>query len=223
MEYAPTFPIVLSIRVALIALLIVAPIGIATAWVQARYDYRLRGMADALIVLPMVLPPTVAGYFLVLAFGRRGFIGAWLESIFDLRLVFTPAAAVIASAMAAFPLVVKTLQPALEAVPAELEAVGRSLGLNPIAVFFRVTLPSAWQGLAAGLVLAFARAVGEFGATLMFAGNIPGVTNTMPIEIFAAYQGGHDDRALRYVIVLTALSTLVALIAARLAPRAARG
>jgi molybdate transport system permease protein len=223
MEYSPSFPIVLSVKVALLALLIVAPIGIAVAWVQARHDYRGRGVVDALIVLPMVLPPTVVGYFLILMLGRRGVIGSWLEALFHLRLVFTPAAAVIASAIAAFPLVVKTLQPALEAVPAELEAVGRSLGLNAVAVFFRVTLPWAWQGLAAGLVLALARAVGEFGATLMFAGNIPGVTNTMPLEIFAAYQAGDDGRALRYVAVLTVLSAAVALLAARLAPREVRG
>jgi molybdate transport system permease protein len=208
--------------VALLALLIVAPVGIAVAWIQARYTYRLRGVVDALVVLPMVLPPTVVGYFLILVLGRRGLIGSWLETVLHIRLVFTPAAAVITSSIAAFPLLVKTLQPALEAVPAELEAVGRSLGLNAIAVFFRVTLPWAWQGLAAGMVLAFARAVGEFGATLMFAGNIPGVTNTMPLEIFAAYQAGHDARALRYVAVLTAVSTAVAFAAARLAPREAR-
>lgn len=223
MEYSSSFPILLSVRVALLALLIVAPAGVAVAWVQARYSYRLRSVVDALIVLPMVLPPTVVGYFLILVLGRRGLIGGWLETMLHIRLVFTPAAAVIASSIAAFPLVVKTLQPALEAVPAELEAVGRSLGLNAIAVFFRVTLPWAWQGLAAGLVLAFARAVGEFGATLMFAGNIPGVTNTMPLEIFAAYQAGHDARAMRYVAVLTVVSTLVALTASRLAPREARG
>jgi molybdate transport system permease protein len=221
-EYSPTFPITLSLQVAALALLWVAPTGTALAWIQARRSYRLRGIVDALVVLPMVLPPTVVGYFLVLLLGRRGVIGTWLDAALHLRLVFTPAAAVLASAIAAFPLMVKTLQPAFEAVPAELEAVGRSLGLRPLAVFFRVTLPWAWQGLAAGLVLAFARAIGEFGATLMFAGNIPGVTNTMPLEIFAAYQAGDDARALRYVAVLTAFSTLVALVAARLAPREAR-
>lgn len=222
MEYSPSFPILLSIQVALVALVIVAPIGILTAWVQARHTYRLQGLVDALIVLPMVLPPTVVGYFLILLLGRRGLIGSWLEALFHLRLVFTPAAAVIASSVAAFPLVVKTLQPALEAVPADLEAVARSLGLNPVSVFFRVTLRWAWQGLAASLVLAFARAIGEFGATLMFAGNFPGRTNTMPIEIFAAYQAGDDTRAMLYVGVLTAMSTAVALVAARFVPRELR-
>src|SRR6201999_3434718 len=119
--------------------------------------------------------------------------------------------AVIASAVVALPILVKTAQPAIEAVPVELEAVGRSLGLGPWAVFLRVTLPSAWRGVLAAVVLAFARALGEFGATLMFAGNIPGRTNTMPIEIFAAFQAGDDRRAAVYVAVLTALSVVVVL------------
>jgi len=222
-EYSPALPIVLSLRVAATALVIVAPLGIALAYVQARREYALRGVVDALVLLPLVLPPTVVGYFLILLAGRRGFLGVWLESLFGIRIVFTPTAAVIASAVAALPLLVRTVQPALEAVPAELEAIGRSLGLSPIAVFFRVTLPWAWRGVAAGLVLAFARAIGEFGATLMFAGNIPGRTNTMPLEIFAAYQAADDQRALLYVAVLTIISAVVVFMASRLAPRESRG
>jgi molybdate transport system permease protein len=117
---------------------------------------------------------------------------------------------------------VKAAQPAMESVPAELVDVGRSLGLAPQAVFFRVVLPGAWRGVLTGLVLALVRALGEFGATLMFAGNIPGRTNTMPIEIWSAYQAGDDDRALVYVAVLTAVSACTALIAARLAPTRSR-
>jgi molybdate transport system permease protein len=158
----------------------------------------------------------------VVLFGRRGVVGRWLEDIFHLRLVFTPAAAVLASAVVALPILVKTAQPAIEAVPAELESVGRSLGLAPWPLFFRVTLPAAWRGVLAALVLAFARAIGEFGATVMFAGNIRGLTNTMPLEIFAAYQGGDDRRAAIYVIVLTAISVLVVLVAARLSPQDTR-
>jgi molybdate transport system permease protein len=160
----------------------------------------------------------VVGFLLVLLFGRRGALGRALDAI-GVRLVFSPAAAVLASAVVALPLLVKTLQPAIEAVPVELEAVGRSLGLGPLALFFRVTLPASWRGLLAGLVLGFARAVGEFGATLMFAGNIPGRTNTMPLEIFAAYQAGDDRRAALYVIVLGALSLTVVIVSALLSPR----
>lgn len=213
------FPIVLSLRVATTALLLALPVGIALAWLQARRRYPLRRVVDALVLLPLVLPPSVIGFVLVLALGRRGLLGSWLDATFDFRLAFTPWAAVIASAVVALPMLVKTAQPALEAVPEELEKVGRSLGLAPLPLFFRVTLPAAWRGVLAAAVLAFARAGGEFGATLMFAGNIPGRTNTMPLELYAAYQAGHDGRALFYVAVLTALSLAVVALAAQLAPR----
>lgn len=219
MSQAEAFPILLSLRVAAMALAVVAPIGLAIAWTQARRRYLLRGVIDGLVLLPLVLPPSVVGFFLVTLFGRRGVLGEWLDAGLGLRVVFSPAAAVIASAVVALPILVKTAQPALEAVPAELEDVGRSLGLSPVPLFFRVTLPSAWRGVLAALVLAFARAIGEFGATIMFAGNIPGHTNTMPLEIFAAYQGGDDQRAAVYVIVLTAISVVVVAVAARLSPR----
>lgn len=218
MTTAELYPIALSLRVAAIALMIVGPVGVMLAWLQARRRYPLHGLVDALVLLPLVLPPSVIGFLLVLVFGRRGPVGHALEAL-GVRLVFSPAAAILASAVVALPILVKTLQPALEAVPRELEAVGRSLGLGPLALFARVTLPASWRGLVAGLVLAFARAVGEFGATLMFAGNIPGRTNTMPLEIFAAYQAGDDRRAGLYVAVLTLLSFLVVLLAARLSPR----
>jgi molybdate transport system permease protein len=216
---ADAFPIALSLRVAAISLCISAPLGVALAWVQARRRYPLRSLVDAVVLLPLVLPPSVVGFFLVVVFGRRGVIGPWLEQALDLRLVFSPAGAVLASTVVALPMIVKTAQPAIEAVSPELENVGRSLGLGPVELFFRVTLPTAWRGVVAALVLGFARALGEFGATLMFAGNIPGRTNTMPLELFAAYQAGDDARAGIYVAVLTGFSGLVALLAARLAPR----
>jgi molybdate transport system permease protein len=222
MNPADTFPIVLSLRVAAMALVLVAPLGVALAWIQAKYRYPLRGLVDALILLPLVLPPSVVGYLLVVGLGRQSLLGSLLESAFGLRLVFTPAAAVIASAIVALPLLVKTAQPVFEGIPRELEDVGRSLGLSPWALFFRVSLPVAWRGVVAGLVLAFARGIGEFGATLMFAGNIPGRTNTMPLEIFAAYQLGDDRRAFIYVAVLIVFSGLVVWAASRLAPRGVR-
>jgi molybdate transport system permease protein len=219
MDAPATFPVLLSLRVAAIALAVIAPVGVAIAFVQARHRYPLRRLVDALVLLPLVLPPSVVGFFLVVVFGRRGPVGRLLEAALGVRVVFTPAAAVIASAVVALPVLVKTAQPAIEAVPIELEAVGRTLGLPPLSLFFRVTLPCAWRGVLAATVLGFARAVGEFGATLMFAGDVPGRTNTMPIEIFAAFQAGDDPRAATYVAVLTALSILVVLVAARLAPQ----
>jgi len=220
---AEAFPIALSLRVAVIAIAIVAPLGVALAWLQARRRYPLRRVVDALVLLPLVLPPSVVGFFLILLFGRRGPLGHPLETVFGVRLVFSPAAALAAfrtvEIRVALPILVKTAQPAIEAVPRELEDVARSLGLGPLEVFFRVTLPAAWRGVLAATVLGFARAVGEFGASLMFAGNIPGRTNTMPIEIFAAYQAGDDRRAAVYVGVLSALSIVIVLAAARLGPR----
>ncbi len=221
MTSADTFPVYLSLRVAVTALLFVAPVGLWLSWMQARKRYALRGVVDALILLPLVLPPSVVGFFLVVLFGRRGFVGPFLEQTFGVRLVFTPAGAVLASAVVALPILVKTAQPAIESVPVELEKVGRTLGLAELPLFFRVTLPAAWRGVTASLVLAFARALGEFGATLMFAGNIPGRTNTMPLETFAAYQAGDDPRAFIYVAILTGMSLVVVVVAARLSPRPA--
>ncbi len=217
-----TFPVTLSLQTAVLALALVTPVGLLLAWLQARRSYPLRSVVDALILLPLVLPPSVVGYFLVVLFGRRGLLGQWLDQVLDIRLIFSPAAAVIASALVALPLLVKTAQPAIEAVPLELEHVGSSLGLTSVQVFFRITMPMAWPGIAAALVLAFARAIGEFGATLMFAGNVPGRTNTMPIEIFTAYQAGDDSRAMLYVAVLTVISCLVVFVAARLGPSRAQ-
>ena len=218
MASADLFPITLSLRVATVSLLLVAPLGILLAWLQARRRLPLRGLIEALILLPLVLPPSVVGYLLVVTLGRRGALGQLLESGLGLRLIFTPAGAVVASSIVALPLLVKTAQPAFEAIPRELEDVGRSLGLAPTILFFRVTLPAAWRGVVAGMVLAFARAIGEFGATLMFAGNLPGRTNTMPLEIYAAYQAGNDTRALLYVGVLIVLSGMVVWAASRLIP-----
>jgi molybdate transport system permease protein len=208
-----TFPVWLSLQVALAALLIVGPFGLLVAWIQARKRYPLRSLVDALVLLPLVLPPSVSGFFLVYVFGRRGLVGRFLDTSFDVQLVFTPAAAVIASALAALPVMVKTAQPALASVPHELEQAGRSLGLGALPLFFRVTLPYAWRGVLAALVLAFARAIGELGATLMFAGNKPGYTNTMPLEIFARYQQGDDAAALAYTLIMTSMSLLIVFVA----------
>lgn len=216
-----TFPIALSAKIAAAAMLVVLPLGTALAWIQARLDYAGRRAVDAIILLPLVLPPSVTGYALVVLFGRHGVLGQGLEAALGARLIFTQGAAVMAAVVVALPLYVKTAEPAIEAVPRELERVARSLGLRPSQVALRVTLPGAWRGLLAASVLAFARAIGEFGATLMFAGNQPGRTNTMPLEIFAAYQAGDDRRALLYVATLTAISIAVVWTASRLGARRA--
>lgn len=219
MPSVDSFPVFLSLRVALTALLIVGPLGIAFARFQSRAAYRGKSLVDALLLLPLILPPSVVGYFLVVVFGRKGLLGPALERVFEVRVVFSPLGAILASCVVALPILVKTAQPALEMVPREMEDVARTLGLGPIELFFRVTLRASWRGITAALMLAFARAVGEFGATLMVAGNIPGKTNTMPLEIFASYQAGADDRALSFVLILTVFSGLIAVVAARFSPR----
>jgi len=217
-EASSTFPVVLSLQVATAALMIVGPLGLGIAYVQTRERYPLRTVVDAMVLLPLVLPPSVVGFLLVTALGRGSALGRWLEDDLNLRVVFSPLGAVVAAALVALPLMVKASQPALAAVPRELEDVGRTLGLTPLAVFFRITLPNAWPGVAAGCVLAYARALGEFGATLMLAGMIPGRTNTMALEIYAAWEMGDTERAGHYVLLLTIFSALVVLVAARFTP-----
>ncbi|MEO6164888.1 MAG: molybdate ABC transporter permease subunit, partial [Candidatus Binatia bacterium] len=159
---------------------------------------------DAICTLPMVMPPTVLGYYLLVAFGRRGWIGAWLEDSFGIQLIFTWQGAVIASASVAFPLVYRAARAALGGVDHHLENAARVLGAGEAKVFFRVSLPLAWRGVLAGTMLAFARAMGEFGATLMIAGSIPGKTQTISIAIYEAVQAGQDGTA-NFLVLLTSL------------------
>jgi len=210
------FPLLLSLRVALSDLLVIVPIGLALGYLQARRDYPGRALVDVLIVLPIVLPPSVTGYYLILFLGRKGILGGPLYELSGISIIFTFWAAVIAAVVVSLPLFIKFAQAAFLGVDPDLEAVARTLGAGPTATFFRVTVPVAWRGLVAGAVLCFARALGEFGATLMFAGNIPGKTNTMTIEIWSAYQAGDDARAVALVITLTAASVAVVLAFSRL-------
>ena len=210
------FPLFLSLRVALAALAVIQPVGLILGYLQARHDYRGRWLVDVLIVLPIVLPPSVTGYYLILLLGRRGLVGGPLYELIGFSLIFTFWAAVIAAVVVSLPLFIKFAQAAFNGVDPELEAVARTLGAGPVTTFLRVSVPVAWRGLVAGAVLCFARALGEFGATLMFAGNIPGKTNTMTLEIWSAYQAGDDARAAALVLILTAVSVAVVLAFSRL-------
>jgi molybdate transport system permease protein len=210
------FPLLLSLRVGLIAMAVVAPIGLLLGWVQARLAYRGRTLVDALLILPIVLPPTVVGYLLVVVLGRRGIVGGLLDRVFGVSLMFTVWAAVIAAAVVTLPFFAKLVQNAFEGVDPEIEAVARSLGAGPARTFLTVSIPAAARGLTVAFVVAFARALAEFGATLMFAGNVPGRTNTTPLEIFAAYQAGDDARAATLVAALTLFGVGMVLLASRL-------
>lgn len=208
----------LSLKVALAATVLAGVLGVACGYALARWRFAGRELLDALLTLPLVLPPTVLGYYLLVLLGRHGPLGAWLEASFGVRLVFTWQGAVIAAALAAFPLVFKAARAAFETVEPELEAAARVLGVGSVAIFCRVTLPLAWRGVLAGLLLAFARALGEFGATLMVAGSIPGQTQTLSIAVYEAMQAGQDDVARALVAIVSLACVAVLLGAGALAP-----
>lgn len=198
-------PLWISIKTAFTATTVTFFTGIAAAWFAARYTGKLKGLIDGLLTLPMVLPPTVVGFFLLLVFGRNGFIGRLLYSL-GTQIIFSWSATVIAAAVVAFPLMYKTARGAFEQIDRNLIYAARTLGVSEWKVFWRVAVPLAWPGIAAGTALAFARAMGEFGATLMIAGNIPGKTQTIPVAIFFTAEAGETDKALAWVLLVFILS-----------------
>lgn len=210
--------LLLSLKVAGLATAIDLVLGVAVGWLLARRRFPGREFLDTVLTLPMVLPPTVLGYYLLVLIGRRGWLGGWLHDTFGINLIFTWQGAVIAASVVAFPLVFKPARAAFEAVDGQLEQAARILGMKEAAVFFRITLPLAWRGIMAGLLLAFARALGEFGATLMVAGSIPGKTQTLSIAIYEAVQAGQDDTANMLVLVTSVVCIAVLLSAGKLAP-----
>jgi molybdate transport system permease protein len=210
----------LSIRVAIVATVLNALIGIPVAYLLARRTFRGRALVDLLVTLPLVLPPTVTGYYLIVLLGRRGWLGAPVYAFTGWSVAFTWYAAVIAATVMALPLLVRTARAAIESVDHELEKAAFTLGRSEWRTALEVTLPLARNGIIAGLVLAFARALGEFGATLMLAGNIPGKTTTVPLAIYTAVQTGEMGEAVVLVLALTTLSCLVLVLAGRLGARA---
>ncbi len=199
-------PITLSLKVAVIAVCIVFVFGLAIARFMARRDFMGKNLVESIIILPMVLPPTVLGYALLILLGKRGFIGELLMEQFGIQVVFTWWAAVLASAIVSFPLMYQSAKAAFASVDIFLEQAARTLGTGEIRIFLTITLPLAWPGVLAGLLLAFARALGEFGATLMVAGNIPGKTQTIPIAIYSAVESGDDELAKALVLTITLIS-----------------
>lgn len=205
-------PLLLSLKVAGWATLLATVAGTAAAYGLSRWRWPGRDLLDAILTLPLVLPPTVLGYYLLVLLGRRGIIGETLAK-WDIELVFTWQGAVIAAAIVAFPLVFKSARAAFENVDAQLENAARVLGVSEVGVFFRVTLPLAARGIVAGVLLAFARALGEFGATLMIAGSLPGRTQTLSVAIYEAVQAG-DDRTANLLVLVTSMTCVVVLVAA---------
>ncbi len=201
----------ITIQVAATATLLCVVIGLPIAWILARYRFRGHAIVEALVTLPLILPPTVVGYYLLRTFGRGSPVGRFLEDEVGIRVVFTWWGAAIAAAILSAPLLIRTAQSAFEQVDPELERVAATLGRTRLGVFAAITLPLSMRGVAAGIALAFARSAGEFGATIMVAGNIPGETRTLPVSVYDAVQAGDVGRANWTAALLIAI-TLSALL-----------
>jgi molybdate transport system permease protein len=206
-------PFRLSLLVASTATILIAILGLALAYLLERVEFKGKNLLDALVTVPMVLPPTVVGYYLILLFGREGLLGKPIYQLTGFGFSFSWEGAVLASTVVALPLMVKVSKAAIGSVDPDLIKVSYSLGKSERETFFRVILPLAKGGIMAGIVLSFARALGEFGATLMIAGNIPGKTSTMPLAIYSAFEGGHDERAQGLALLLTLFSILTVYMA----------
>lgn len=211
------FPLWLSLRVASLSTLIALLGGLWAAWLLSRKDFRGRDAIDAAVTLPLVLPPTVLGYYLLVLLGRAGPLGRFYEWVFGEPLVFTWKAAVVAALLHSAPLLIKSARAALESVDPDYEKAARSLGASEWRVFWQVSLPLAWNPVLAATALAFARSLGDFGVTIMLAGNIPGRTQTVSVAIYDAVEGGHGDVARILVLVISAVAMALLYLANRMA------
>lgn len=214
----------LSLWVSGWAVLASLPLGILMAWVLARLKFPGKFLVDGLIHLPLVLPPVAVGYLLLVLFGRRGVVGAWLYHTFGITFAFNWKGATLAAAVMAFPLMVRAVRLSIEGVDRGLESAARTLGAGPIRVFFTVTLPLVVPGIIAGVILAFARSLGEFGATITFVSNIRGETQTLPLALYTLTQvpgGEHGAMRLCVIAVVIAMAALIAseILARRFAAR----
>ena len=215
LELSPTewTAILLSLRVATVATLVATPLGIAVAWLLARREFWGKALVDAVVHLPLVLPPVVTGYLLLLTFGRRGVLGAWLADHLGIVFAFRWTGAALACGIMAFPLLVRPIRLSIEAVDRRLEQAAATLGAVPWQVFLTVTLPLALPGVLAGMVLGFAKAIGEFGATITFVSNIPGETQTISSAVYSLIQTPEGDSAALPLVVVSILISMAALMA----------
>jgi len=202
----------LSLRVAVVATLVATPFGVALAWLLARREFWGKSIVDALVHLPLVLPPVVTGYLLLLTFGRRGVIGAFLADHLGIVFAFRWTGAALACGVMGFPLLVRPMRLSIEAVDRKLEQAAETLGAPPWRVFFSVTLPLSLSGVLAGMVLGFAKAIGEFGATITFVSNIPGETQTISSAIYSLIQTPEGDAAALRLVVVSVVIAVTALI-----------
>jgi molybdate transport system permease protein len=209
------FPVWLSLRVAGIATVVAAVVGIGLAYVLAKARFRGRSVIEAIATIPIVLPPTVLGYYLLVSLGARSPIGRAWQSLFGSPLVFTQKAAVVAASVSAVPFVLRAARGSIESIDPRYEQAARAMGLPEWRVAVQVTLPLARRGLLAALALGFARALGDFGVTVMIAGNIPGRTQTMPLAVYDAVQAGNDSRAASMAGLLAVIAMVVLVVVNR--------
>lgn len=205
MDFSPLW---ISLKTAFLATIITSIIGIFISYKMANYKGRGRGLIDGVFTLPLILPPTVIGFFLLLICGKNGFVGKIFMS-FNKNIIFSWSATVIAATVVAFPMMYRTCRSAFEQIDKNMISAARTLGLSETKIFFKIAIPLAWPGIIGGLVLSFARALGEFGATLMIAGNIPGKTQTMPVAIFFAVEGGDMNKSMLWVLIIVAISFIM--------------
>jgi molybdate transport system permease protein len=208
-------PLWLTLKVAGVATSVTFVVGVALAFLVARSRFWGREGLDSLCTLPLVMPPTVLGYYLIVFIGNKGWLGHWLKTTFGISLIFTWQGAALAAAVVSLPLIYKTARAAFEGVDSNLENAARTLGASELKVFFRVSLPLAWPGILAGAMLSFARAMGEFGATLMVAGNLPGKTQTLSIAVYDAMQAGNDGIATTLVIIISVVCLTILLVSGK--------
>ena len=212
----------LSLRVALLSTAVSLPFGLFFAWLLARRDFLGKGLLNGIVHLPLVLPPVVVGYALLVLLGRKGAIGAWLYDTLGVTVAFKWEGAAVASAAMGFPLMVRAIRLSLDAVDRRLEAAALTLGASPVGVFATITLPLALPGVVTGAILAFARSLGEFGATITFVSNIPGETRTLPLALYSYTQvPGGDGPALRLAVISVVLAIAALLASEVLARRVA--
>jgi molybdate transport system permease protein len=208
-------PLWLTLKVAGVATLLSFLVGVILAFLVARSRFWGREGVDSLCTLPLVMPPTVLGYYLIVVIGRRGWLGRWLQETWGISLIFTWQGAALAAAVVSLPLIYKSARAAFEGVDPHLENAARTLGASELGVFFRVSLPLAWRGILAGALMAFARAMGEFGATLMVAGNLPGKTQTLSIAVYDAFQAGNDQAATILVLIISTVCLTILVVCGR--------
>lgn len=205
--------LLLSLKIAAMAIVFSLPIAIFSAWLLARCQFWGKSLFDSIIHLPLVLPPVALGYLLLMTMGRRGVIGQWLYDTLGISFSFNWKGAALASAIVAFPLVVRSIRLAIESIDTRLENVARTLGANKLRVFFTITLPLAFPGILMGVVLGFARCLGEFGATITFVSNIQGETRTIPLAMYTLLQVPNSEQAAMRLCVISIVLSLIALIA----------